>query len=169
LSSPHPEVSTVTVALIILGLIVALVGLIGCILPVIPGPPLSYASLFILSIAKKWEPFSMTFLIVMGVLLVAVTMLDYVFPAIGAKRYGASKTGIWFSIIGMLVGVFFIPPWGMFIGAFAGAVMGELVFGKRGKTALRAGWGVFMGTMVGIGVKLAFSGVVIFFYVKAMW
>ncbi|OHB60585.1 MAG: hypothetical protein A2167_07935 [Planctomycetes bacterium RBG_13_46_10] len=155
-----------TIAFIILGLIVALVGLIGCILPVIPGPPLSYASLFILSIAKKWEPFSITFLIIMGALMVAVTLVDYVFPVVGAKRYGASKAGVWFSIIGMLIGLFFIPPWGMFLGAFAGALSGELLVGKRGVRALQAGWGVFIGNMVGIGFKLAFSGVVIFFYVK---
>jgi uncharacterized protein YqgC (DUF456 family) len=157
------------IALIILGLIVALVGLIGCIVPVLPGPPLSYAALFILSIAKKWEPFSMTLLIVMGAAMVVVILLDYVFPLVGAKRYGASKAGVWCSLIGMLVGVFFIPPWGIFIGAFAGAVMGELAFGKKGKEAFRAGWGVFAGIMVSTGFKLAFSGVVLFFYVKEMF
>jgi len=158
-----------TIALIILGLLIALIGFIGCILPVIPGPPLSYAALIILSLAKQWEPFSIAFLIIMGALMLAVSLVDYVFPAIGAKRYGASKAGVWFSIIGMLVGIFFIPPWGMFIGAFAGALIGELLVGKGGKKALQAGWGVFVGNMVSIGFKLAFSGVVIFFYVKEMF
>jgi uncharacterized protein YqgC (DUF456 family) len=158
-----------TITLIILGLIIALLGIIGCIFPLIPGPPLSYASLFILSIAKKWEPFSATFLILMGAVLVIVSVVDYVFPAIGAKRYGASKTAIWYSIIGMLVGVFFIPPWGMFIGAFAGAVVGELIVGKKGKAALRSSWGIFVGTIASIGVKLAFCSAVLFFYVRALW
>ena len=157
-----------TIALIILGLILALIGLIGCILPVIPGPPLSYASLIILSLAKQWEPFSIAFLIIMGALMLAVSLVDYVFPAIGAKRYGASKAGVWFSIIGMVIGIFFIPPWGIFIGAFVGALIGELLVGKGGKKALKAGWGVFVGNMVSIGFKLAFSGVVIFFYVTKM-
>jgi uncharacterized protein YqgC (DUF456 family) len=158
-----------TIALVILGLIVALIGFVGCILPVIPGPPVSYAALIILSLAKKWEPFTITFLIIMGALMLAVSVVDYVFPAIGAKRYGASKAGVWFSIIGMLVGIFFIPPWGMFIGAFGGAIVGELLVGKGGKKALKAGWGVFVGNMVSIGFKLAYSGVVIFFYVKEMF
>ena len=153
------------IALIILGLILALIGLLGCILPVIPGPPLSYASLIILSLARQWEPFSLTFLIIMGILMLAVSLVDYVFPAIGAKRYGASKAGVWFSIIGMVVGIFFIPPWGIFIGAFVGALIGELLVGKGGKKALKAGWGVFVGNMVSIGFKLAYSGVIIFFYV----
>lgn len=158
-----------TTALIILGLLIALIGLIGSILPVIPGPPLGYAALIILSVAKQWEPFSVTFLIIMGALMLAVSLVDYVFPAIGAKRYGASKAGVWCSVVGMLVGIFFIPPWGMFIGAFAGAVIGELAFGKGEQGALRAGWGVFIGTMVGTGFKLAFCGVCIFFYVKGMF
>jgi uncharacterized protein YqgC (DUF456 family) len=158
-----------TIALVILGLIVALIGFVGCILPVIPGPPLSYAALIILSLARQWEPFTITFLIIMGALMLAVSLVDYIFPAIGAKRYGASKAGVWFSIIGMLVGIFFIPPWGMFIGAFAGAIFGELLVGKGGKRALKAGWGVFVGNMVSIGFKLAYSGVVIFFYVKEMF
>ena len=158
-----------TIALVILGLIVALIGFVGCILPVIPGPPVSYAALIILSLAKQWEPFTITFLIIMGALMLAVSVVDYVFPAIGAKRYGASKAGVWFSIIGMLVGIFFIPPWGMFIGAFGGAIVGELLVGKGGKKALKAGWGVFLGNMVSIGFKLAYSGVVIFFYVKEMF
>jgi uncharacterized protein YqgC (DUF456 family) len=158
-----------TIALVILGLLVALIGFVGCILPVIPGPPVSYAALIILSLAKQWEPFTITFLIIMGALMIAVSVVDYVFPAIGAKRYGASKAGVWFSIIGMLVGIFFIPPWGMFIGAFAGAIVGELLVGKGGKKALKAGWGVFVGNMVSIGFKLAYSGVVIFFYVKEMF
>lgn len=158
-----------TVVLIILGLIIALIGLAGSILPVLPGPPLSYAALIILSLAKQWEPFSITFLIVMGVLMLVVSLVDYVFPAIGARRYGASKVGMWCSVLGMLVGIFFTPPWGMFVGAFAGAVIGELAFGKGERGALRAGWGTFIGTMMGTGFKLAFCGVCIFFYVKGMF
>jgi len=105
----------------------------------------------------------------MAGLTIVVTILDYVVPASGAKKYGASKLGIWGSIIGMLFGLFFFPPWGMLIGAIGGALAGELAAGKEGKKALRAGWGVFVGNMVSIGLKLAFSGVILFFYVKEMF
>jgi len=156
------------IVLIILGLVFALIGLIGCILPVIPGPPLSFFALIILSYAKNWEPFSTTFLIIMAGLTILVTVLDYVVPAIGAKRYGASKLGVWGSIIGMLIGIFIFPPWGMLIGAMAGALAGELAGGKKGGKALRAGWGVFVGNIMNIGIKLAFSGTILFFYIKEM-
>jgi uncharacterized protein YqgC (DUF456 family) len=156
------------IVLIILGLLFALIGLIGCILPVIPGPPLSFFALIILSYAKNWEPFSATFLIIMAGLTLLATGLDYVVPAIGAKRYGASTLGVWGSIIGMLIGLFIFPPWGMLIGAIIGALAGELASGKKGKMALRAGWGVFVGNIMGIGLKLAFSGAILFFYIKEM-
>jgi uncharacterized protein YqgC (DUF456 family) len=160
--------TALTVALIILGLFLALLGLIGCLLPVIPGPPISFVALLVLSYAKNWEAFSVTFLVVMGVLTVVVVVLDYVVPAGGAKKYGASKTGVAGSVIGMLAGVFFFPPLGLFIGAFVGALVGELIARKGGKEALRAGWGVFVGIMVGTGLKLAFTGVILFFYIKEL-
>jgi len=144
------------IVLIILGLLFAVIGLIGCILPIIPGPPLSFFALIILSYAKNWEPFSAIFLIIMAGLTIVVTILDYVVPAIKAKKYGASKLGVWGSIIGMLFGLFIFPPWGILIGAITGALAGELAGGKKGKKALRAGWGVFVGNIMGIGLKLAF-------------
>jgi uncharacterized protein YqgC (DUF456 family) len=157
------------IVLIILGFLFALMGLIGCILPVIPGPPLSFFSLIILSYAKDWEPFSVTFLIVMAGLTILATVLDYIVPAIGAKKYGASKLGIWGSIIGMIFGLFIFPPWGVLVGAIIGALAGELAGGKKGKKALRASWGVFVGNIMGVGLKLAFCGTILFFYIKEMF
>ncbi len=157
------------IVLIILGLLFALIGLIGCILPVIPGPPLSFFSLIILSYAKNWEPFSIIFLIVMAGLTILASVLDYVVPAIGAKKYGASKLGIWGSIIGMIFGLFIFPPWGVLVGAIIGALAGELVGGKKGKKALRATWGVFVGNIMGVGLKLAFCGTILFLYIKEMF
>ncbi len=154
------------IVLIILGLLFAMVGLAGCILPVIPGPPFSFLALIILSWAKDWEPFSSTFLIIMAGLTILLTILDYVVPVRGAKKYGASKLGLWGSIIGMLIGLFFFPPLGMLIGAIVGAFAGELIAGKEVKKALRAGWGIFVGNMLVIILKLTFSGVILFFYAK---
>jgi len=158
-----------TVFLIILGLLVSLAGLAGCILPIMPGPPLSFAALVILSFAKNWEPFGATFLIVMGALAALVTILDYVVPAAGAKKYGASRFGFWGSIVGLVVGLFVFSALGMFIGGLVGAVAGELLAGRKRQDALRAGWGAFVGNLFGIGLKMAVSGVMLFFYVKEMF
>jgi uncharacterized protein YqgC (DUF456 family) len=105
----------------------------------------------------------------MGGLAVLVTILDYVVPVVGARKYGASKRGVWISMIGMFIGLLFFPPWGMLVGAFVGALVGELLAGKEGRKSLRAAWGVFVGNVVGTGFKLAYCGAIIFFYVKEMF
>jgi len=105
----------------------------------------------------------------MAALTTGVTVLDYVAPAVGVKKYGGSKFAVWASITGLIVGVFFFPPWGMIIGAFLGALAGEAVFGEKGKPVMRVVWGVFAGTLAGTGLKLAVSGVILFFYIKEMF
>lgn len=157
------------IILIILGVIFLIIGIIGCIVPGLAGPPFSFLALILLSIAKRWEPFSPTFLIVMAAVTIIVTALDYIVPAAGAKKYGASKFGFWGAIIGMIVGIIYLPPLGMIIGAFIGAFVGELVIGKQSSVALKAGWGVFIGVMVGILLKLIASGVMTFYFIKALF
>ena len=161
--------NTVTALLIILGLLLALVGIVGCILPFIPGPSLSFLSLLALSWAYRWEPFSIRFLVIMGFLTILLTILDYVIPAGGAKKYGASRAGIWGSLGGMPLGLFFFPPWGILIGGIVGAFLGELIAGKKGNVALRASWGVFIGYVAGTALKLAFSTIVLFFYIRELF
>ena len=158
--------SILTTTLVIFGLILAAAGFVGCILPIIPGPPLSFIALLVLSFAKDWKPFSTTFFIIMGGLTLLITILDYLVPAAGAKKYGATKFGVWGSIFGLLVGFFVFPPFGLFLGGFAGAVVGELLAGREGREALRAGWGSFIGNLAGMGLKLALSGTMLFFYIK---
>ena len=101
------------VFLIIIGLILAITGMVGCILPVLPGPLLSLCALILLSWIKNWQIFGQTFWVLMGAVTVLLMLLDYVAPALGAKKYGASNRGLWGSAIGMVVGIFFIPPWGI--------------------------------------------------------
>lgn len=163
------QVDPLHVALIIIGLILAIAGMVGCILPIIPGPLLSFCALILLSWVKNWQIFSQTFLIVMGILTGLLILFDYIAPALGAKKYGASKRGLWGSALGMIVGIFFIPPWGMIVGAFIGALVGELASGKSGRKALRAGWGILIGNVLGIGLKLAFTAVILFYYIKEMF
>jgi len=139
----------VTAVLVTIGLMMALLAVVGSVLPVIPGPPLGFAALLVLSFAKDWKPFSPEFLIITGLLAMLVAVLDYVLPAEGARRYWASRFGVIGAILGMLAGFLVMPPLGTVAGALAGAVAGELAIGKGGREALRAGWGVFPGFIVG--------------------
>ncbi|MFH1487635.1 MAG: DUF456 domain-containing protein [Pseudomonadota bacterium] len=161
--------TVLTVSIIVFGLLLALAGFVGCLFPVIPGPPLSYLSLIVLSWARGWTPFSTTFLIVMAGLTLLVLLLDYVVPAAGARRCGASRFSVFCSLIGMVIGLFVFPPFGLFIGGFAGAMAGELYVGRGGRDALRAGWGIFVGNFVSMGLKMGLCGVMLFFYVKDLF
>jgi uncharacterized protein YqgC (DUF456 family) len=157
------------IALVILGVICLFVGIIGCIIPGIAGPPFSFLALILLSIAQRWEPFSVRFLIIMAVITLVVTALDYVVPAAGAKRFGASRAGFWGAVIGLFGGLVLFPPFGIVVGAFLGAIIGELAVGKEGSQALKAGWGVFMGVMFGMLLKLIASGIMTFYFIKALF
>jgi len=154
----------------IIGSILMIVGFVGCVLPVLPGPPISFIGLFLLALVQRFSPpLTVTLMIIMAVMAIAVSAMDYVIPSLGAKRYGASKWGIWGSVIGMIVGIFFFPPFGMLIGAFLGAIAGEWLKGKRGWAALRAGQGILMGVILGVVVKLAASGVMTYYFIRALF
>ncbi len=132
----------------------------------IPGPPLSYVSLILVSWAHEWEAFSPAFLVVMGVISLLVTVLDNILPVYIPRRYGATKFGVWGSALGMLAGLVLFPPLGLFIGAFLGAMLGELIFNRNKKVSLKAALGVFVGSVAAILLKLSVSGVIAVYYVR---
>ena len=125
--------------LIILGAICLLVGILGCVLPVLPGVPLAYCGLLLLHATDKVQ-FSWQFLVIWAVVTIVVQVLDSVVPIWGTKKFGGSKMGVWGSTLGLLVGLFF-GPWGIVLGPFLGAVVFELIDGKNTRLALKAGWG----------------------------
>ena len=113
----------------------------------------------------QFAPAKRTTAVLLG-LTVAVTALDFISPVIGARRYGSSKWGVWGSVAGTLLGVFLFPPLGVIVGAFAGALAGELVRGRAVREASRAAWGTFVGTMLGLGAKLAVCAVIAWYVVR---
>lgn len=157
------------ILLIIFGFLLSILGLIGCVVPAIPGTPLNFIALLLLSIAKDWQPYNTVELIIFAVIAIGVSILDNIIPALGAKKYGAEKISVWLALAGTIVGIIFFPPWGIFIGAFLGALIGELLHGKETKKALKAGFGVFVGVFLGIGIKLIASGVMFFYFIKEVF
>ena len=149
--------------LLLAGVLLCLLGLAGCVLPVLPGPPLNWAALLLLHFFGG--PYSTGFLVVWGAVALVVTALDFVLPGWGAKWTGGSKLAVTGSVVGMLVGCIWFPPFGMLLGAFAGAIAGELVAGKSLFGSLKAGGGVFLGTTFGIIVKLAAAGAMTYYFV----
>jgi len=154
------------IVLVILGICLILCGFIGCIVPFIPGPPLSYVALLLLQITS-FADFSVIFLLITASVTVIVTIADFVLPAWGTKKWGGSRAGTIGSIVGLVVGLFFLPI-GIFVGPFAGAVLGELIAGRKTDDALRAGFGSFVGFLFGTAIKLTVCFVFAFYYFKEL-
>ena len=168
--------------LIVLGAICLLLGLIGCVAPVLPGVPLSYLGLLLLHWTDRVQ-FSWQFLAVWGVVVVVIQVLDYFIPAWGTKKFGGTKYGVWGSTIGLFVGLF-MGPLGIVVGPFIGAVLGELIYFNRHpqttlseteqnknsnfNRALRAGFGSFIGLLTGTLIKVICCGVMIAYFVKEL-
>ena len=170
------------ILLIVLGAICLLLGLIGCVAPVLPGVPLSYLGLLLLHWTDRVQ-FSWQFLVVWGVVVVVIQILDYFIPAWGTKKFGGTKYGVWGSTIGLFVGLF-MGPLGIVVGPFIGAVLGELIYFNRHpqttlseteqnkntnfNRALRAGFGSFIGLLTGTLIKVICCGVMIAYFVKEL-
>jgi uncharacterized protein YqgC (DUF456 family) len=105
---------------VILGFLLLAAGIVSCVLPILPGPLISYLALLVLCLARGWGTFSLPVLIVLGAVAAAVTVLDNVLPVLTARKWGAGKGGIWGSIIGMIVGMFLLPPFSAILSTFAG-------------------------------------------------
>ncbi len=143
-----------------------LFGLIGSIIPVIPGPSLSYVALLILHFTGT-TTFTTRFLIIWAVIVVVVTAIDYVVPAYGTKKLGGSRRGIWGSVIGLILGIIFFPPLGIIIGPLLGAFLGELSAGKDSNKAFLSAVGSFLGFLFGTILKLIISGFLAYFYIAS--
>ncbi len=143
-------------ALFILAGILLLLGFFGSILPVLPGPPLSWLGLLALHFTEKME-FSNSFLIWSFVVMALIAALDYFIPIWGTKRFGGSRSGVIGSVVGLVVGLFFMP-FGIIVGPFLGAMLGELSHQPNEmRKALRSATGSFVGFLVGTWLKLMYG------------
>ncbi len=153
---------------ILIGSLLMLLGLIGSVLPILPGPPLSFIGLFLLALVKNFSPpLTPARVLLLGIVTILMVAMDYVLPLLGAKRYGSSKWGVWGSVLGMLIGMF-LSPLAVLLGSFFGAVVAEWLAGKTKGESFRAGWGVMVGTLFATIVRLGFCGLMIYYFIMAL-
>ena len=153
--------------LIALCMLLMVLGLAGCLLPVLPGPPLAYAGLLVLHLTTRVE-LSVSALVFGLVLVIAVQVADTVVPVAGTRHWGGTRWGVWGCVLGSAIGLVFFPPFGFVTGSFLGAVCGEWLGGRGGYSALKAGFGAFLGFLAGTVLKLAACGLFIFWAVRAL-
>ena len=156
------------IILIAAAAICMILGLLGSVLPALPGPPLSYTGIILLHFTDRVQ-FTSTQIIVWLILVLLTMVADYILPVLGVKKWNGSKWGNIGCIMGTVAGLFIFPPWGIILGPFAGAVLGELLLAKKNTPeALKAGFGAFIGFLLGTVFKLSVCGWFIFCFIKAL-
>ncbi|MFT7900990.1 DUF456 domain-containing protein [Tenacibaculum ascidiaceicola] len=153
--------------LVILGFVFACLGIIGSFLPVLPGPITSWIGLLLLHLTKA-VPQNWTFLGITLAIAVIIFFLDYFIPAMGTKRFGGTKYGVYGTTIGLIIGLISPIPFGILIGAFTGALVGELIYdSKDTNRAIKASFGAFLGFLASATIKFSISMVfLVLFIVK---
>ena len=155
--------------LLIIGLAFILIGIVGSVLPVIPGPPIGWVGLLLLYLTKA-VPMDYWAIGITLFLAILVSILDYIIPALGTKKFGGTKYGMWGTTIGLVIG-FFIPiPLGFLIGSVIGAFIGEMLYdSKDTNRATKAAVGSFIGFVGSTFLKLVLTFGYLIWFVKIAW
>jgi len=143
--------------MIIIGILL-FVGIIGCFVPIMPGPPISYGGLLVFHFFSSYT-IKEDVLWFMAFVVIAVTVFDLWVQIYGVKKFGGTKKAVNGSIIGLIIGIFFLPPFGIIIGPFLGAFIGarmeeNLDVNKSIKIALGALAGFVVGTLLKLSVSI---------------
>lgn len=152
---------------IVLGALLIIIGILGCFLPVLPGPPLTFVGLWIQQVREE-PPFTSRFLWIWFGITVVVTLLDYVVPVYSTKKFGGSKYGLWGCTIGLIAGIW-MGPLGIILGPFAGAFIGEILANKDSTQALKAATGSFIGFLLGTLIKLVACLVMAWYWIASLF
>lgn len=150
---------------IVLGGIFIGVGILGCFVPILPGPPLAFIGLWIQQI-KSQEPFSTKFLWFWAGITLLVTAMDYWVPVYSTKKFGGSKYGIWGCTIGLFLGLW-MGPFGIIMGPFLGAFIGEILANQNSGNAFQAAIGSFIGFLFSTLLKLIACLVMVWYWVES--
>ncbi len=152
----------------ILSALIVIGGLAGTIIPALPGPPLVLAGLFLAAWAGDFEAVGWTTIGILGVLTALAWLIDFLAAALGAKRLGASQRAFWGAAFGAVVGIFFGLA-GVLLGPFVGAVVAELSAGRDMQQAGRAGYGAWIGVVLGTAAKLAICFLMVGIFIFNQW
>ncbi len=151
--------------LVFFGLILVILGIIGSILPVLPGPITSWFGLLLLYLTSA-VPINYYILGISFFIALVIFILDYIIPGLGAKRFGGSKKGATGATVGLVIGLLLPIPLGFVIGAFAGALIGEFIHDPKDiKRALKSAFGSFMGFLASTTMKLFASLIFLVIYI----
>ena len=157
------------ILLLAIGFACMILGILGSFLPVLPGPGLSLLGLVLLYFTEA-IPMNYWILGIALLVTVVISILDYVIPARGTKRYGGSSYGIWGTNIGLVVGLLAPVPLGFIIGPFVGAFIGELIYNSKDHSrAFKAAVGSFIGFLASTFMKFMVCIIYLGLFLVIVW
>lgn len=157
------------IVLLILGFICMIVGIFGSFLPVLPGLSCCWVGLLLLYLTKAVDN-NYWMLGITLVVTIIITILDYVIPSKGTKKFGGSRYGVWGTNIGLIVGILAPIPFGVIIGPFVGAFLGELIFDSTNhKRALKAATGSLLGFLASSFINFLCCIVFLGIFLSVTW
>lgn len=130
-------------------------GIAGTILPALPGAILIYAGMLLYGFMTGFARLGATFFVLEGLALVFTFFIDYLSAMVGTKKFGGSRYAAWAAAAGAIIGAFSLGPLGIFVGAFLGALLAEILLKRDFSHALKAGTGTLLGVIGGTLLKLA--------------
>jgi uncharacterized protein len=152
---------------VIVGLLF-LAGIVGAIVPWMPGPLFVVAGALVWAIATDFAAIGFGRLAVLAALAVLSFGLDFLAGAVGARRYGASRWGVVGAVVGAVVGLF-VGPLGLILGCAVGAVAGELLAGADLAGGVRSGLGALVGLLAGLVAELVVVVTMIGLFLYWVW
>lgn len=145
-----------------------LVGLLGTMLPVLPGLPVMFAGMLLAAWADGFQRIGAWTLGVLGLLVAISIVVDVLSSILGAKRVGASNKALFGAGLGGFIGIFFGIP-GLLAGPFVGAALGEMAHGREWRAASKVGFGTWVGLALGAALKLALAFSMLIIFGLALW
>ncbi len=155
------------IALYVLAAVLMVGGLVGNILPALPGIPMIFGGIWLAAAVNQYQHVGLWWLVVIGVLGTVGVIVDFVAATLGAKRIGASPLALSGAGLGTLIGMFLGIP-GLLLGPFVGALLGELASGTSVLRSAHVGAATWMGLLFGTLIKLVISFVMIGLFAFAM-
>ncbi len=149
---------------LIVAIIFFMIGLLGTLLPVLPGPLMIWLAMLIYGFIAGFDKLGLYFMLAQAALALMVMGVDYLFTALGSRYFGGSKAAFWGAAGGLLIGIFFFPI-GLIIGPFLGAALADLLFRRRTDQALRSGVGASLGFLSALPIKLLIEAVMIVWFI----
>jgi len=144
------------------------VGLLGTMIPILPGLPMIFIGSWLAAWINDYNEISVTAVVIIGVLTVIGLVIDWVAQTLGAKKAGASKLGIIGSFIGTILGIF-TGLWGLLFMPLIGAAIGEFIdhqdMLRSGKVGLATWIGMLVGTVIKLSLAFTMVGILISAYI----